>query len=73
MPSPKPRRSPDFSDSLAALPHPPAPGTLDQGNGTLEVFEEPPPDVVYPAALATFDNMGRVVDNLFARSQKIIA
>ncbi|GAB4819896.1 hypothetical protein N2152v2_006942 [Parachlorella kessleri] len=47
-------------------------GTLDQGNGTLEIFEEPPPDVVYPAALDTFDNMGRVIDNLFARSQKIV-
>lgn len=47
-------------------------GTLDQGNGTLEIFEEPAPDVVYPAALETFENMGRVIDNLFARTQKII-
>lgn len=51
---------------------PPPTGTLDQGNGTLEIFEEPPPDVIYPAALDTFGNMGRVIDNLFARSQKII-
>lgn len=54
---------------------PPGPlcaGTLDQGNGTLEIFDQPSPDVIYPAALNTFDNMGRVIDNLFARSQKIV-
>lgn len=54
-------------------PPPPAPcaGTLDQGNGTLEIFEEPPPDAVYPAALEAIGNMGRVVESLFARSQRI--
>lgn len=48
-------------------------GTLDQGAGCLDVFEEPAKDEVYPAALETFSNMGRVVDTLFARSQKIMA
>ncbi|KAK9808971.1 hypothetical protein WJX72_007193 [[Myrmecia] bisecta] len=48
-------------------------GTLDQGAGCLEVFDEPMPDAVYPAALDTFDNMSRVVDTLFTRSQKIVA
>ena len=46
-------------------------GTLDQGAGCLEVFDDLPPDGVYPAALATFDNMGRVVDTLFQRSLKV--
>jgi 26S proteasome regulatory subunit N6 len=48
-------------------------GTLDQGSGCLEVFDEPPPDGVYPAALDTFENMAKVVDTLFLRSQKLVA
>ncbi|KAL0038687.1 hypothetical protein WJX79_003222 [Trebouxia sp. C0005] len=48
-------------------------GTLDQGAGCLDVFEEPPVDEIYPAALKTFSNMGHVVDTLFNRSQKIMA
>jgi len=48
-------------------------GTLDQGAGCLDVFEEPPADEIYPAALKTFSNMGHVVDTLFNRSQKIMA
>lgn len=48
-------------------------GTLDQGVGTLEVFEEQGEDPVYPAALETMENMARVVDNLFDRSTKILA
>ncbi|GMH36290.1 hypothetical protein BSKO_04158 [Bryopsis sp. KO-2023] len=48
-------------------------GTLDQGTGCLEVFEEPIEDGVYPAALDTYENMSKVVDILFARSQKIMA
>lgn len=46
-------------------------GTLDQGVGTLEVFEEAAPDAVYPGALETFDNLARVVESLAARSAKI--
>ena len=46
-------------------------GTLDQGVGTLEVFEEETADSLYPAALDTIDNLGKVVDSLFARSLKI--
>eukprot|EP00891_Asterochloris_glomerata_P008900 jgi/Astpho2/8900/fgenesh1_pm.00132_%23_2_t len=48
-------------------------GTLDQGAGCLEVFEEPAKDAVYPAALSTFENMGKAVDTLYERSQKIVA
>lgn len=48
-------------------------GTLDQGAGCLEVFEEPPADKIYPAALCTFANMGKAVDSLLDRSQKIAA
>jgi 26S proteasome regulatory subunit N6 len=48
-------------------------GTLDQGVGTLEIFEDAGEDPVYPAALETIDNMARVVDNLYARSSKIAA
>ena len=41
--------------------------------GTLEVFEEQGEDPVYPAALETFDNIGRVIDSLYQRSHKIVA
>lgn len=46
--------------------------TLDAGGGgTLEVFPDPTEDPIYPAALATMDNIGRVIDSLYARSQRI--
>jgi 26S proteasome regulatory subunit N6 len=48
-------------------------GTLDQGIGVLEIFEDAAQDAVYTSALETIDNMGRVVDSLFTRSSKIIA
>lgn len=48
-------------------------GTLDQGIGVLEIFEEAVQDAVYESALETIDNMGRVVDSLFVRSKKIVA
>lgn len=48
-------------------------GTLDQGTGCLELFEDSADDGVYPPALRTYDNMSKVVDILFARSQKIMA
>ena len=47
-------------------------GTLDQGAGCLEVFEEQKADGVYPTALEVVESMGGVVDTLFARSQKIV-
>eukprot|EP00877_Chromochloris_zofingiensis_P013500 jgi/Chrzof1/8403/Cz03g09110.t1 len=48
-------------------------GTLDQGAGCLEVFEEPAPEKVYPAALEIVDSLNSVVDTLFTRSQKVVA
>lgn len=48
-------------------------GTLDQGAGCLEVFEATQPDGVYPVTLEVVESMGRVVDTLFARSQKLAA
>lgn len=41
--------------------------------GTLEVFEEATPDAVYPGALETFDNLGRVVESLMGRTAKLTA
>lgn len=48
-------------------------GTLDQGAGCLEVFDEAPADAVFPAALEIMDALGGVVDALHARSQKVVA
>ena len=48
-------------------------GTLDQGVGTLEVFEEEAPDAVYPGTLDTFESLGRVVESLAGRTAKITA
>ncbi len=48
-------------------------GTLDQGAGCLEVFDERPVDAVYSVSLDVVDSLGRVVDTLFARSQKVVA
>lgn len=47
-------------------------GTLDQGAGYLEVFDAAPSDHVYPAALEALDNMSRVIETLFNRSQKVV-
>jgi 26S proteasome regulatory subunit N6 len=47
-------------------------GTLDQGAGCLEVFDEVVKDNIYPSALETVESMGRVVDTLFARSHKVV-
>jgi len=44
-------------------------GTLDQGFGTLEVYQVAGKDSLYPAAIDTINNMGKVVDSLFARSK----
>lgn len=48
-------------------------GTLDQGAGCLEVFEEAPKEQVYDDALDIMDTLGSVVDTLFARSQNVVA
>lgn len=50
-----------------------AAGTLDQGVGTLEVFEEAAPDPIYPGTLETFDNLTCVVESLAGRTAKITA
>jgi 26S proteasome regulatory subunit N6 len=47
-------------------------GTLDQGLGFLEVFDPPSAEPVFPVALETLDSMGRVVETLFTRAQKIV-
>ena len=47
-------------------------GTLDQGSGCLEVFDPPSPEPIYPVALETLESMGKVVDTLFSRAQKIM-
>eukprot|EP00775_Hariotina_reticulata_P010484 gene10484-10643_t len=48
-------------------------GTLDQGAGCLEVFEEAPKQQVYDDMLSIMDTLGSVVDTLFTRSQHVIA
>jgi 26S proteasome regulatory subunit N6 len=48
-------------------------GTLDQGAGCLEVFDEPEEEAVYPAALGIVDSLSSVVDTLWARSTKVVA
>jgi len=46
-------------------------GILDQGAGTLIIFDVPRADETYPAALETIQNMGKVVDSLFEKSKKL--
>ncbi|KAG1358802.1 26S proteasome non-ATPase regulatory subunit 11 [Cocos nucifera] len=48
-------------------------GTLDQGAGCLIIFEDPRPDAIFPAALETIANIGKVVDSLYVRSARIMA
>ena len=48
-------------------------GTLDQGAGCLDIFEDPAADKTYPSALSTIENMGNAIDTLVARSHKIAA
>lgn len=47
-------------------------GILDQGAGCLVVFDDEDPDEVYSSSVATIANMSKVVDSLFAKSQKIV-
>jgi len=48
-------------------------GTLDAGAGCLDVFQDDPPDAVYPAALDTLKHMGAAIDTLAARSLRVAA
>ena len=41
--------------------------------GCLIVYDDPSPDIMYKATLDTIANMDRVVDNLMAKSQRIVA
>jgi len=46
-------------------------GILDQGNNCLIVFDEPPPDESYPAALETIAHISTVVDSLYNRASRL--
>ena len=44
-------------------------GTLDQGAGTLVLFEDVDADKTYGQAVECISNMGEVVEALFSRAQ----
>ncbi|TFK37087.1 PCI domain-containing protein [Crucibulum laeve] len=46
-------------------------GVLDQGRGCLLVFDEPEKDDAYGAAIDTLEQVGNVVQSLYAKSVKI--
>ncbi|SJL03867.1 probable 26S proteasome non-atpase regulatory subunit Rpn6 [Armillaria ostoyae] len=46
-------------------------GVLDQGRGCLLVFDEPQPDNMYVAAIDTLEQVGKVVESLYAKTVKI--
>ncbi|EUC59446.1 26S proteasome non-ATPase regulatory subunit rpn6, putative, partial [Rhizoctonia solani AG-3 Rhs1AP] len=46
-------------------------GVLDQGNGWLVVFDEPVVDETYDAAIQTVEQVGKVVQSLYAKSVTI--
>jgi 26S proteasome regulatory subunit N6 len=48
-------------------------GILDQGKGCLIVYDAVEKNTVYKVTLETIANMDRVVDNLMAKSGKIVA
>ncbi|KAK2459497.1 hypothetical protein APHAL10511_008481 [Amanita phalloides] len=46
-------------------------GVLDQGRGCLLVFDEPKPDDTYGAAIDTLEQVGKVVESLYAKTVQI--
>ncbi|KAI0658772.1 PCI-domain-containing protein [Cubamyces menziesii] len=46
-------------------------GVLDQGRGCLLIFEEPEADRAYGAAIDTLEQVGKVVDSLYAKTVKL--
>ena len=48
-------------------------GTLDAGEGCLEVFQEAARGGVYASALDTLRHVGAAIDTLAARSQRVAA
>ena len=46
-------------------------GTLDAGAGCLIVYEDQNADTTYEQALETLTNMGRVVDALYLKANKL--
>lgn len=48
-------------------------GTLDQGAGSLIIFQKAPDDGVYPAALETITSVSKVIDSLYEKSARIMA
>ncbi|PFH46070.1 hypothetical protein AMATHDRAFT_199950 [Amanita thiersii Skay4041] len=46
-------------------------GVLDQGRGCLLVFDEPQADNTYGAAIDTLEQVGKVVESLYAKTVKI--
>ncbi|KAH9848842.1 PCI-domain-containing protein [Lenzites betulinus] len=46
-------------------------GVLDQGRGCLLIFEEPAADRTYGAAIDTLEQVGKVVDSLYAKTIKL--
>jgi len=46
-------------------------GILDQGAGSLTVFDEQITDKTYPTALKTMNSMGKVVETLFEKANKL--
>lgn len=46
-------------------------GILDQGSACLIVFDESSNDSTYTSSLATIDEMGKVVDNLYNKASKL--
>jgi len=46
-------------------------GVLDQGRGCLLIYDEPESDNSYGAAIETLEQVGKVVDSLYAKTVKI--